>query len=172
MFLIKTISPEEATGKVAEIYGAFPEGMPIPETLQLLSASEPLMTFQAQIIDWWMSHSNLQPQLLAAIRYLTAGVCDNNGCITFNGAMLQAAGMTEADLNAMVNNPLDGPFEPRENALLAFVATAMKEPEKIDQATIDELREMKWSEQDLFEATYHAAAMLGPTAVAKAFRKS
>ncbi len=171
MFIVKTVKPEDATGKIAEIYNGFPEGMPIPETLQLLSASETLMGFQANAIGWWMEHKTLSPQILAAIRYNTAGVCDNGGCVAFNGGMLRAGGLTDADLQAIATDPLSGPFEPRENAMVAFVATAMKEPEKINAGWVAELNGMDWTDQDIFEATYHAAAMLGPSAVLKALKK-
>ncbi len=171
MFIVKSVSPDEAQGKIAEIYKGFPAGMPIPETLQLLSASETLMGFQAGAIGWWMEHKTLPPHLLAAIRYNAAGTCDNGGCINFNGGMLQAGGLTEADLQTIATDPLNGPFEARENALLAFVATAMKEPEKINEGWVAELRSMDWTDQDIFEATFHATAMLGPSALLKIFKK-
>jgi alkylhydroperoxidase family enzyme len=171
MFIIKTIAPEEATGKIAEAYGHFPEGMPLPKSLQLLSASEPLLNLQSGAIGWWMEHKTLTPQFLAAIRYMMAHSCDSDSCVTFNGSMLQGAGLTEADLANIVNNPLDAPFEARENALLAFVAAAMNQPEKATTERVAELVGMGWSEQDIFEAAYHAAGMLGPTAVVKAFSK-
>ena len=171
MFIIKTVKPSEATGKTAEIYKTFPEGMPIPQTLEMLSASEDLLGFQAQAIGWWMEHSTLQPKLLASIRYLMSDSCSNEGCVTFNGGMLMSMGVSEAELETMKNDPLSGPLDKRENALLAFVMTAMNKPESVSENMVDELRSLDWSDKDIFEATYHAAGVLGPSAVAKALRK-
>ncbi len=171
MFLIKNTDPKDATGELAEFYNSFPGGMDVPKYLQLVNVSEPLFGFQAQLIGWWMDHSKFNPKVLSAIRYLMADACDNTGCDAFNSMMLLGMGVTTQELEAMKKAPLDGPFEARENALLDFAITAMKNPEGITQDTIDNLREMDWADQDIFEVANHAAGLLAPTALVKAFSK-
>lgn len=63
MFKLKTVKPEEATGKVAEAYSVFPAGIPVPAPLILMSASPDLLQPQSQVIRHYMTHSKLDIKL-------------------------------------------------------------------------------------------------------------
>ena len=58
MFFLKHVEPEAATGKVAEAYGVLPAGFPVPEPLQLLSASPDLAFTQSQVMRYFMNHDH------------------------------------------------------------------------------------------------------------------
>ena len=49
MFLLDVVKPEDAAGKVAEAYSVFPEGIPVPEPLVMMSASPDLAEIQRKI---------------------------------------------------------------------------------------------------------------------------
>lgn len=79
---------DESGSKVAEAYGVFPKGFPVPDPLVLMSASPELVHLQSQVIRHFMTHSKLDTGLLAMIRFLAANEFDYPFCIQLNGGLL------------------------------------------------------------------------------------
>jgi alkylhydroperoxidase family enzyme len=170
MFLLNHIKPEEASGKVAEAYSVFPSQVPVPELLILMSASPELAYAQSGIIRHFMSHDRLDMGLLAMIRYLVANEYDYQFCIDFNAGLLKrAGGMSDTDLDALKANPENAPLEESQKALLLFVLKVVRTPNDVEKSDVDKLRELGWSDKDIFDAAYHGAAMIGPSTLFKAF---
>jgi alkylhydroperoxidase family enzyme len=172
MFKLKTVRPEEAAGKVAEAYSVFPEGMPVPEPLVLMSASPELAHLQSGVLRYYMTHSNLDMGLLAMIRYLAASELDYSFCIKLNAGLLKmAGGFSDEDLETLKANPGSAPLEDFQKALLLFVLKVIKTPDEVEEKDIDALREMGWTDQDIFDASFHGAAMIGASKLYRAFRQ-
>ena len=172
MFILKTVRPEDATGKVAEAYSVFPKGFPVPEPLVLMSASPELVQLQSQVIRHFMTHSKLDAGLLSMIRYLAANEFDYPFCINLNSGLLKTAGgFSDADLEALKAHPENAPLEETQKALLLFVLKVIRTPEQVEAGEVDKLREMGWSDQDIFDAAFHGAAMIGMAKLYKAFSK-
>lgn len=170
MFLLNHVHPEEADGKVAEAYAVFPSQMPVPEPLQLMSASPELARLQSHIIRYYMSQKNLDAGLLSIIRYLVANEIGYPFCIAFNSKLLQmAGGFSEADLENLRSHPEQLPLEEEQKALVLFVLKVVKSPEAVTRADVDRLRELGWSDESIFDAAYHGASMAGPATLYKAF---
>jgi len=172
MFLLKTVSPVEATGKIAEIYGIFPKKVGVPVPLQLMSASQGMLERQIEIIKYYMSHPNLSFPLLAAIRFLCASECNYGFCINFNKHMLMAQGMTETDIEKMIHDPEAAPLEDKEKAMLKFVLFAVRSPNDVQPSDIEKLRNMGWADTDIYDAVTHGANMVGASIVNNAFTRS
>ena len=171
MFLLNCVKPEEATGKIAEIYGTFPKAVGVPEPLQLMSATPGLLEIQVNVIKYFMGHPNLTFPLLASIRYLSAVHFNYDYCIGFNGKILQAAGATDADLEAMKKDPMNAPLEDKEKSMLAFVIKALKDPKSVEKADIDTLRDLGWTDSDIFDALAHGANMSAAGIIYNAFAR-
>ena len=172
MFLLKHMKPEEATGKVADAYAAFPKGIPVPDPLVLMSVSPELTEIQSGIIRHYMTHEKLDMGFLAMIRYLVANDQDYKFCVNLNTGLLKmAGGMTEEELKALKENPENAPLEEFQKALLLFVLKVVRTPEEVTESDIDALRELGWSDKDIFEAAFHGAAMIGASKLYKAFVK-
>jgi len=172
MFILKTVKPEEAIGKVAEAYSVFPKEMPVPAPLILMSASPELVHLQSGIIRHFMTHQKLDMGLLAMIRYLAAVENDYTFCINLNAGLLKmAGGFSDADLEALKANPENAPLEDFQKALLLFVLKVVKTPEEVQETDVEKLREMGWSDQDIFDAAFHGAAMIGAGKLYKAFSR-
>ena len=170
MFIIDHVKPEDATGKVAEAYGAFPPQVPVPAPLQLMSASPELAVAQSQIIRHYVTHEKLDAGLLGLIRYLSAHEFGYQFCINFNSGLLQqAGGFSAEELAAIQQNPEQAPLEESQKALLLFVLKVLKTPDAVDQGDITPLRDLGWSDQEIFEAAYHGASMATPATLFKAF---
>jgi hypothetical protein len=172
MFILNHVKPEEATGKVAEAYGVIPPEIPVPEPLQMMSASPDLAFLQSNIIRYFRSQEKLDLGLLATIRYLVASEFDYPYCRNFNAGLLQqAGGMSPADLESMTAHPEKAPLEEYQKELVLFVLKAVKTPEKVTKEDVEKLRQLGWSDQNIFDATYHGAFMRTISIVHKAFVK-
>ncbi|MBW1789109.1 MAG: hypothetical protein JRK53_21260 [Deltaproteobacteria bacterium] len=172
MFLLDIVKPEDATGKVAEAYSVFPKGIPVPDPLILMSASPDLAHLQSRIIHHYMTHDKLDIGLLAMIRFLAANEFDYPFCVNLNAGLLKmAGGFSDDDLEALKANPENAPLEDSQKALLLFALKVIKAPDLVDKKDVEKLREMGWTDQDIFDAANHAAAMIGASKLYRAFVK-
>ena len=170
MFKIATVSPEDATGPIADLYGLYPDSRGIPEVVRLMTASPGFLAAYGGMMDFWKSHKTLSFHVLAAIRYLASEECQFNCCIDHNAQLLMASGMSGDELIEMKKDPRNGPFEPRENELLAFVLDAMRDKAAATPERIEKLRELGWTDPEIFEATFHGVGMKANSQVFDIFK--
>ena len=172
MFILNHVKPEDATGKVAEAYGIFPPGLPVPEPMLMMSASPDLAVLQSNIIRYFISQDKLDLGLLATIRYLVACEYDYPYCINFNAHLLQmAGGMTPAELESLRTNLEMALLEDFQKELVLFVLKAVKTPEQVTKEDVEKLHKLGWSDQNIFDAVYHGATMVAMSLMFKAFVK-
>ena len=169
MFLLNYAGPENATGRVKEIYDLFPPEMGPPLPLQLISASPGFMTSQFEVMKYFTNHQALSFSLLAAIRCLAAHASGYDYCIAFNRNLLIASGASETEVSAVVDNPDKAPLEDREKAMLKFVAKAIQTPERVGREDVEALYAWDWHDADILDAAAHGAFMRGHATLMKAF---
>jgi alkylhydroperoxidase family enzyme len=146
--------------------------MPVPDPLILMSASPDLTLLQSKIMRHYMTHEKLDMGLLATIRFLVANEYDYQFCINLNAGILKlAGGMSDSDLETLKANPQEAQLEESQKALLLFVLKVVRRPDEVQEDDVEELRQMGWSDQDIFEAAFHGAAMIGGSKLYKAFTK-
>jgi alkylhydroperoxidase family enzyme len=171
MALIQTVSPENAEGDVKEIYDTMQKniGM-IPAPMQLTSASPWWMKIMWQSVQYYTQHPNLSFALLSTIRYLVAQQYNYVFCTGFNKNFLMMQGMSEDDIQKVVEDPLQAPLEDRERAMLAFVMKAIKTPDAVAEEDMKQLRDLGWTDTDIFDALTHGTNMIGSSILMKAFK--
>lgn len=152
MFKLNYVKPEEADGVSAEVYGMFPEGVPVPEPLQMMSASPGLMESQKHVMRHYMGHENLSAPLMACLRLMGAQESCFGYCNGFNDALLRKMGMTGEEIAAMLEYPAKAPLEEREAGLLAFVVDCFRDAAGASEERIDGLRATGWTDADIFDA--------------------
>jgi uncharacterized peroxidase-related enzyme len=170
MSYLKTVSPEDATGQVAEVYKPVMEmvGM-VPAPLQLMSASPNLLVIQKQIIDYYGAHPTLSQGLLALIRLLVSEELQYEYCISFNSNILKMVGIASDDqLAAVMADPRQAPLEEKEKALLALVLKVCANPEEVQESEIQDLRDLGWEDPDIMDAVSHGLMMVQGGILAKA----
>lgn len=172
MYLIDTVSREDATGVVAAAYGLIPPQIDIPVPLRLMSASPALLERQVGVIGYFRAHERLSPPLLASIRYVASQKTGYAPCAVFNAELLRAQGMSEADMASLSCKPAETPLEESEAALLAFVTKSLDEPQNIARGDVEALLALGWRESDVLDAVTMAANMLGYTHVYRTFVRS
>jgi hypothetical protein len=171
MFQIATVSPDQATGKVAELYAAFPKEWGIPEPAKLLSASPGYMERYFATMGYFRSHPNLSAPLLASIRYAVAAKADHVACVDWNGCVLNKMGASAADLEALRAGADKTILDERENAMLRFVLKAVDNPASVGPQDLDALRGLNYADSDIFDALAHAGNMVAGTLIYKTFSR-
>ena len=162
MSLLKTVKPEEAEGLVAEVYKPLMEMMGmVPAPLQLYSASPNLMVLQKKVMDYFMSHPNLNAGLLALIRLLVAEELQYNYCISLNKTILKMIGIADDDhLAEIMANPDKAPLEEKDIALLKLVIKVCTKPDSVEEEDVQKARDLGWQESDIFDAIMHGMSMV------------
>ena len=171
MAIIKTHTPETAEGEVKEILNTV-QGMlnTIPGPMELASASPWMIKNVWGSVQYFSQHPNLGFGLLSAIRYLVAKQSDFVFCTGFNKNFLQLQGMSEEEIDKMVADPSQAPLEDKDRALLAFVTTAIKDPDAVGQEDMDHLHDLGWVDSDILEAMAHGTNMVASSILMKTFK--
>jgi hypothetical protein len=171
MTLLKTVAPEDAQGEVENAYAFFVKsGMPVPKPLEMVSVSPELIRLQSEMLDYYMKHPSLGFALLTSIRFMVARRYNFKFCTNFNMNFLKMQGMQDTQLEQMVADPQTAPLEERERAMLLFVLKALDTPDDITGEEMDALRELGWTDRDIFDAVFHGANMIGSSFMMKAFK--
>lgn len=161
MPLIKTITPEAATGELAELYAQILaiRGR-VPNSSQIWSISPELYKQQLSFINYYVTHKTLSTSLLASIRMLISSATDCQYCIDFNKAMLiNLCGWQLEDVAHLAATRQSPKLSEKENKLLTFVLKSVKNCKKADVADLDELRAVGWDDADILDAVQHGARM-------------
>ena len=169
--LLKTVGPGEASGEIEKIYQAFLDtvGM-VPPPFLMYSASPGIQALQADTIQYYRERSSLSPLLMALIRYLSAVALEIQPCIEFNAKALTVYGMTEVQVADLKMNPAAAPLDEKDGWLLAFVIKAVRTPESVSGSHIQKLRQLGWSDTDIFDALYISCMMVGMGTMMKALK--
>lgn len=171
MALLKTVRPEEAQGPIAEAYSNFQKSVgDVPKPIQLMSASPGMFEEHVRTIHYFNNHSTLSFPLLTTIRFLVAPECGFGFCVGFNRELLKRMGMEESEIEATRSNPENAPLEENEKAMLVFVLKAVKSPESVTQEDVDALRDLGWTDSDIYDATFHGARMVAMSIMFNAFK--
>jgi uncharacterized peroxidase-related enzyme len=159
MSIIQTVSPEQATGKVAQLYAMIEKNYgQVHQGFQLYSASPDLMEQLAQQNLYYMQHPTLGFALLAMIRMLVSEQNDCAYCIGFNEAMLiNRGGLTPDQIASTKRDPAAAPLNDKDKAMLLFVLKGTANAKSIGPADLDALRELGWTDRDIMDALYHGA---------------
>ncbi len=165
MFKIKTVAPQEATGAIAEIYGQFPPSVGVPHAIQMMSASPDFLARKVEDLKNWQGHRSITVPMQKAMRMLISGDADMTSCRDANAAMLELSGLDAEQVKAFAGSVDQWPLAPRENELVQFVVEHVTRRQPADPATIEKLREMGWTEADIFEGLAFGGMVLGVVAM-------
>lgn len=159
MSIVQTVAPEQASGKVAQVYARVNEAMGrVPNAIRLYSSSPDLMDQLSQQQAYYMQHPSLSFPLLAMIRMLVSERNDCAYCVGYNESMLiNRAGFTPDQIAAAKRDPWDAPLDKKDKAMLLFVLQGTSAPKSIATDDLDRLRALGWSDRDIVDGLYHGA---------------
>ena len=171
MSLLKTLGPGEASPEIEAVYKSFVDsvGM-VPPPFLVYSTSPGIQSVQAEMINYYRERSSLSPLLTALIRYLTAVALEMKQCIGFNARVLTAQGLSEEQVRNIRVDPASAPLGEKEGWLLAFVMKAVRAPETVSQGYVEKLRDLGWTDTDIFDALHISCMMVGMERMMKALK--
>ncbi|MDA8383901.1 MAG: hypothetical protein M0037_12765 [Betaproteobacteria bacterium] len=172
MSLLATVSPENATGPLAETYHDIEQAMGwVPNAMRLYSQSPELAAMRWAQTRYFMQHPRLSPALLAFTRMLVSGDNDCGYCVGLNEAMLiNRLGVSAEAVAATKKDPSAAPLAAPERALLLFVLKATRTPHAVEAQDVERMRAVGWTDRDLLEAVEHAARNLAMDVMFNAFK--
>ena len=172
MSILQTVTPEAATGEVAEIYAQIKNAWGhVPTAIQVFSANPFLLKHQWEYYGSVMQHPRLSMPLTACIRMLVsqAGHCDY--CIDMNAGMLiNAAGWTPEQVAATRADFNDSPLSGAEKILLGLVLKMTRDSSGATSADLQAARDAGWSDGDILDAVNHGARMVAGDIVINGFK--
>jgi alkylhydroperoxidase family enzyme len=171
MALIKTVSPENATGIIKEGYDMYLEKAgSIPKPMEMISASPGLFELSLRRMHYLSSHPTLSFALLTHIRYLVSSHLGYRFCRNFNRGLLEKQGLEQGDFERMESDSSQSLLEQHENAMLAFVVKAVSSPDAVTAEDIAELRNLGWEDRDLVDALAQGVSMYDHAVMMKVFQ--
>jgi len=172
MSILQTVTPETATGEVAEIYAQIQNAWGhVPTAIQVFSPNPFLLKHQWEYYGSVMQHPTLSMPLTACIRMLVSqgGHCDY--CIDMNAGMLiNAAGWTPEQVAATRANFNDSPLSGPEKTLLGLVLKMTRDSNSVTSADLQAARDVGWSDGDILDAVNHGARMVAGDIVINGFK--
>lgn len=172
MQLLKTVSPEQAEGRIKEIYSFFPAAMGVPEGFVMLSASPTLLEERFKSLNHYRTHAHLTPALLAAIRYVAAQKSCHGVCIRVNEGILTGMGLSAADLAELRDTGDSKALSDEERTMLGLVNKVLNDPDAVSAADVDAARGQGFTDADILEASAHGAGIIASSMLLHAFVKS
>jgi len=172
MPLIKTYEKEEATGELEKLYEMIiaMRGK-VANNAKIFSASPELLRQQMDFVKYYMNHPTLSIPLLASLRVLVSSGEDCTFCIDYNtGMLINMAGWSFEEVQAMRQDIDKANLPPREVAMLKVAVKAIKNSHAIDANDLEPLREMGWEDKDILDAINHAARMLATDIIFNTFK--
>lgn len=176
MFILKHVAREEAArepeSKIAKAYAVIPPHVPLPEPLEMMSASPELAMIQSRSLRYFITHEKLDFSFFALLRLIAADHFEYPYCLQLNTTILErAGGMSQEEIEILRRDPAKAPLEEPQLSLFLFVLKLIGDPSSITEDDVNALRNKGWDDKDIFDAAYHAAMMQGPSMLFKAFIK-
>lgn len=109
-------------------------------------------------------NKNFSQKFLAIMRMSIASLdvfqhCDY--CVDGNAMMLKHMfKMNDKEIRAIQKNPFKTNLETKNLKMLVFLLTAAKDPKSLTKKSFDQLREVGWSDKDIFEGLKMATQMI------------
>lgn len=172
MSILQTVTPESATGEVAEIYAQIKSAWGhVPTAIQAYSANPFLLRHQWEYYGSIMQHPTLSMPLTASIRMLVSQAGNCGYCIDMNGGMLiNMAGWTPDQVAATRADFNDSPLSLKEKTLLGLVLKATRDSTRVDAADLQAARDAGWSDGDILDAVNHGARMVAGDIIINGFK--
>jgi len=166
--LIPYTSEKDATGEVKRVYEevkvAF--GM-LPAPMKQYSVNPGLLANQWEMYQVTGANTNFSHQLTAMMRMSVASApaLDCDYCVGLNeGMLLNMFKMDMKEINAIKKDPHAATsLNDKDKKMLIFMVESTTKPKEVNKAQVDELRQLGWSDKDIFDGLKMATQMVAMT---------
>lgn len=172
MPLIDTITPDQATGPIAEIYAEVKERFGyVPNAMQLDSQNPAQMARHWGSIKEILAYEGLSQRLFTTIRMLASEVERCEYCIQLNmGLLIEMEGLSQEQVQGIMADPSSAPLDEAEKALLRYVVKVLKDSNASRAEDIQVLRDQGLTDQQIYDALNHGAQQIASDIILNAFK--
>jgi len=173
MFIIDTISKEEAQGEVKEIYEKMEESLGFIPPHTNLFATLDLQGLQEffKLNIYLQNHNKIDAKLLPFIRlYIASSEC-RNYCKSFNTKLLLASGVKRNLLKNIVEQFDEIPFEVNQKTLAKKIIRAIYESEQLNRNDLEELYKYGFSDKDFYDLLNYATIFMAKSKIIETYLK-
>lgn len=157
MAFIRTISLDEATGSLAQLYAAeLQNGGMIDNSVQAFSLRPAVYTVWQQLRDTVQSNMDLRRYELVTLAAAVGLQCSY--CTLAHGAILVSRFFSAKQVEAMTRDYRTAGLEPAEVAMMAYAEKIVRHAYKVTPEDIDNLRAHGFSDTDILDIALTAAA--------------
>ena len=153
MFIVKPIRKEEATGELKLLYRMIEKNLGlIPPHFELFGTID--LNALKEFVEYnryFITHKNIDHNLLPFMRlYIAQSEC-RNYCIDFNTKLLSKSGIDKNLLNNILDEIKNIPFDIRQKTLALKVLHALYHPEVFNSNDLQELYDLDFNDKDFFD---------------------
>jgi alkylhydroperoxidase family enzyme len=171
MSLLELTQPEQATGRLAELYAEAEQyfGV-IPNNVRMLGVSPSILEQQLTFSQYYMAHRSLSKAFLALVRLLLSNASGSPYCEGFTSGLLLQRGITGEEIEAAKTDPEHAPLNGKEKPLLLFVLRASRDPHAVTPEDVSALKDLGWTELEIFEALVYGTRSVATNILFDAFK--
>jgi hypothetical protein len=170
MSLINYVKREEATGEIAAIYNMLEERIKvIPNVVQFYTASPELFGKIMGLVGHYIDHPTMDRATVAYTRMLISNKENATYCVQLQSGILRSMDIPESDLEIAKQDYTKVNLPEKNKAIVVFVLDQMFGKLSETKTRIEELKQLGWSEKDIFEASVMGAIQKGMVNVIKSF---
>jgi len=123
-------------------------------------------------INYLSTHENIHPDFFALLRYYIASQNSFTYCYNFNQQLLLSKGYTLDTLKSFEASAQLLPLDEKHQKLFLAVLIALNAPINFMEETMHELKNIGWSDADIFDAVDHGAFLFKFSKILKAYTKA
>ncbi len=170
--LINYTSVEQAKDDVKAVYDEIKSAFGIvPEPIKGLSLNPAMLRNTWEMYKIMGSNKNFSPKTTTMMRYLVAEANHCEYCVGFNkGMMLNIFKMSEDEINALQKDPSTAKLDEKQKTMLLFMLKSTSHPTDVNQADINALKKLGWSEKDIMEGVKQATEMVATSLFIDTFK--
>ena len=170
--LISYTSIEQAKDDVKAVYTEIKAAFGIvPEPIKGLSLNPSILRNTWKMYKIMGSNKNFSPKTTTMMRYLIAEANHCAYCVGFNkGMMLNIFKMSEDEINTLQKDPSSAKLDEKQKAMLLFMLKSTSHPAEVNQADINTLKKLGWSEKDIMEGVKQATEMVATSLFIDTFK--
>ena len=145
----------------------------VPPHFELFATVNPIrFKMFLEEISYLSTHEHINPDFFALLRYYVASHNGFTYCIQFNQALLLSKGYTQALLDALISAKEALPLDSRHQTLFVEAVNALDDPAHFTVETLEKLKQLGWSDADIYDAVDHGAFLFKFSKILKAYSKA
>lgn len=122
-----------------------------------------------QEMTYLSTHEHINPDFFELLRFYVASQNGFNYCIKFNQVLFLAKGYTLQQLGALEVSKDNLPLDSKHQILFSETINAIDNPEVFTAETLEKLKDIGWTDADIFDAVDHGAFLFKVSKILKAY---